>query len=90
MYESIIGHPVRQWSRLGTVPQVSIQSTSIKEQSSISHTPEGTDTESARLKGVERNTISKVHDASERSIDLCTTPVGRGGKFFRDSLISKL
>ena len=22
-YESIIGHPVRQWSRLGTVPQVS-------------------------------------------------------------------
>ena len=50
-----------------------------KIQVSISHTPEGTNTVSTRLMVVGRSTISKVHGASAKSIELCTTPVGSGG-----------
>ena len=57
-----------------------VQSTSIKVQVSISHTPEGTDTVRARLKDDVRTTITKVHAASEAAIALCTTPVVSGGE----------
>jgi hypothetical protein len=58
-----------------------VQNTSIKVQVSISHTPEGTNTERERLAGggAVRSTISKVHAASERTKCLCTTPVDSGG-----------
>ena len=69
------------------------QSTSIKIQSSISHTPEGTDTEHIRLIAVARIAKSKAHVASVSSIELSTTPVERvedlTGELTRNSLISK-
>jgi len=49
-----------------------------KIQVSISHTPEGTNTERIRLTGDARTTKNKVHVASGTSIELCTTPVARG------------
>ena len=57
-----------------------VQSTSIKVQVSISHTPEGTDTARARLSAVDRITIIKPHVASVVAIELCTTPVESGGE----------
>ena len=57
-----------------------VQNTSYKVQNSISHTPEGTDTESIRLKAGGHATISKEHGESVGSIDLCTTPVESGGE----------
>jgi hypothetical protein len=57
-----------------------VQNTSIKVQNSISHTPEGTDTVRGSLKVGVRVTIINVHAASVSSIDLCTTPVVRGGE----------
>ena len=57
-----------------------IQSTSHKVQNSISHTPEGTDTERVILSGDHRGTSIKAHAASVSSIDLCTTPVVIGGE----------
>jgi hypothetical protein len=56
-----------------------VQNTSIKVQVSISHTPEGTNTDQASLAAVGRKTIIKGHGASVRSTGLCTTPVVRGG-----------
>jgi hypothetical protein len=56
-----------------------VQNTSIKVQVSISYTPEGTNTVSARLSGGGRTTITKVHAASVGAIALCTTPVESGG-----------
>jgi hypothetical protein len=50
-----------------------------KNSVSISHTPEGTNTERKRLIVAALNTISKAHEESETSIDLCTTPVVSGG-----------
>ena len=57
-----------------------VQNTSNKVQSSISHTPEGTNTVRKRLIEVERSTTIEAHEASARSIELCTTPVARGGE----------
>jgi hypothetical protein len=57
-----------------------VQNTSNKVQSSISHTPEGTNTVRIRLIGAERITSSEAHEASVVTIDLCTTPVARGGE----------
>jgi len=66
------------------------QNTSIKVQGSISHTPEGTNTERERLKGVgARITKIKVHVASGAAIGLWTTPVVSGGEFIRNITISK-
>ena len=57
-----------------------VQNTSHKVQSSISHTPEGTDTVRDTLAGAVRVTIIEAHEASVCSIALCTTPVVRGGE----------
>jgi hypothetical protein len=57
-----------------------VQNTNIKVQVSISHTPEGTNTKRNNLIGEARSTRIKDHAASVSSIDLCTTPVGRGGE----------
>jgi hypothetical protein len=46
---------------------------------SISHTPEGTNTESERLTAAVRITSIKVYEASGIRIELCTTPVASGG-----------
>ena len=55
------------------------QSTSIKVQVSISHTPEGTNTASTPLKVGVRKASMKDHEASANSTDLCTTPVDIAG-----------
>ena len=66
------------------------QSTSIKVQVSISHTPEGTNTVRVVLEVVARFPNAEVHEASEGSIVLGTTPVVSGGELIRNITISKL
>jgi len=56
-----------------------VQNTKSKVQSSISHTPEGTDTKRICLIVAERGTIIKVYAATVMSIESCTTPVASGG-----------
>jgi hypothetical protein len=57
-----------------------VQNTSNKVQSSISHTPEGTNTARWRLTAAVRSTSKEGHDASACSKALCTTPVASGGE----------
>jgi hypothetical protein len=57
-----------------------VQSTKFKIQSSISYTPEGTHAGRNRLKAAGRDTITKVHAASDSSSGLSTTPVASGGE----------
>jgi hypothetical protein len=57
-----------------------VQNTSNKVQSSISHTPEGTNTENTRLSVDVGTTISEAHEATVSSTALCTIPVESGGE----------
>ena len=66
------------------------QSTSIKVQSSISHTPEGTNTEGVRLIVVVRATIIEGGVVRIRSIKLRRRPIIGGGELITNGFISKL
>jgi hypothetical protein len=57
-----------------------VQNTSNKVQSSISHTPEGTNTLRIRLIVGGRIAIREEQEASVCSIGLCTTPVASGAE----------
>jgi hypothetical protein len=56
-----------------------LQSTRNKEQSSISHTPEGTNTDTAGLSETGEAAIAEAQDASISRTDLCRRPIAGGG-----------
>jgi hypothetical protein len=57
-----------------------LQSTSIKVQNSISHTPEGTNPDGGRLTEAEDATIKEVLNARIRSIGLRRRPIASSVK----------
>ena len=73
---------------MGALVPVS-QVSNIKVQSSISHTPEGTNPARVRLIDAGDTTIVKVLNARKRSIDLCRRPIAGGGELIKNGFISK-
>ena len=59
---------------------VSYKKNEYKIQVSISHTPEGTDTDRVTPIAGAHDTTIKAHDASVSRKALCTTPVASGGE----------
>ena len=57
-----------------------VQSTKNKEQSSISHTPEGTNTATEGLSATGEGANVEVQAASDSRTDLCRRPVGAAGE----------
>ena len=66
------------------------QVSNIKVQSSISHTPEGTNTEGARLIVEARATNIEGDEERNRSIKLRRRPIKGGGELITNGFISKL